>query len=67
MNAKIYKVANPATLFVAGQRVENGAVRLTPDQARYDLMAGVLIDPDAAVTEPAAKAGEAPRRKPAEG
>jgi len=65
MTQKIYKVADPATLFVAGQRVENGTVNLTPEQARYDLLAGVLLDPDASAGDPAA--GDVQRRKKSEG
>lgn len=40
---KIYKVCDPATLFIAGSRVdESRTVRLSEEQARYDVMAGVL-------------------------
>lgn len=44
---KTYRVADPNTLFVSGQRVENGVVKLTPEQARYDLLSGVLVEEQA--------------------
>jgi hypothetical protein len=41
---RTYAVTEPTTLFVAGQRVDNGQVRLTAEAARYDLLAGVIVE-----------------------